>query len=356
MVQLNSTVYVHTAKLLNNVSAIKRRLNNNVKFMAVVKDDAYGHGLTQTANRLESSVDWFCVARVDEGVLLRKSGIKCPILVFECPTHQTSTLFRDYHLTATLTHRSTFDILEDGTEYQINIDSGMRRLGVLPEEASEVAELVSKYPKLTCTGIYTHFAKSDDPGNPEVAYQLKKFNEVRPLFDAQLLTHTANTGAIFHYPDHDLQFDAVRPGVSLYGYGAGEHVIDDLEPAIEWKSFLMQVKPIKKGESVSYGWRWQAPTDGYIAAVPTGYAAGIPRLLSSSIEYAINGERFEQAGTVSMDYSMVFLREKQFNVGTEVTLLGGKAMHAKEWADKAQTISYEITTRLHPAIKREFLD
>lgn len=80
------------------------------------------------------------------------------------------------------------------------------------------------------------------------------------------------------------------------------------------------------------------------------------KVINSSIEYAINGERFEQAGTVSMDYSMVFLREKQFNVGTEVTLLGGKAMHAKEWADKAQTISYEITTRLHPAIKREFLD
>ncbi len=356
MVQLNSTVYVHTAKLLNNVRAIKQRLNSKVQFMAVVKDNAYGHDLIQTAKRLEPNSDWFCVARVDEGVSLRKAGVEQPILIFESPTYESSALFRDFNLTATLTDISAFDILKAGTEYHINLDTGMRRLGVLPEEVSKVVECMQKHPELKCTGIYTHFAKSDDPGNPEVSLQLNKFRELRAAFDSALLTHTANTGAIFHYQELDLQFDAVRPGVSLYGYAAGNKAIEDLQPAIEWKSFLMQVKPIKKGESVSYGWRWQAPSDGYIAAVPTGYAAGIPRLLSSSIEYAIDGERFEQAGTVSMDYTMVFLRNKKHQYGTEITLLGGDAMAASEWAQKAKTISYEITTRLNPSIKRVFLD
>ena len=356
MVQLNSTVYVHTAKLLNNVSAIKKRLNKNVQTMAVIKDNAYGHGLIETAKRLEPEVNWFCVARVDEGVSLRKAGIQLPILIFECPTDQTAVLFSDYNLTATLTDISTLELLKEGTEFQINLDTGMRRLGFLPDEVSELTEELKKYPNLTCTGIYTHFAKADDPGNPEVAKQLATFRELRAAFDSELLTHTANTGAIFHYQELDLQFDAVRPGVSLYGYGAGDKTIEDLQPAIEWKSFLMQVKPIKQGEAVSYGWRWNAPSDGFIAAVPTGYAAGISRLLGSAIEYSIEGQRYEQAGTVSMDYSMVFLRDKKFKPGTEITLLGGDALNASEWAKSGQTIPYEITTRIHPSIKRVFID
>lgn len=324
--------------------------------MAVVKDNAYGHDLIQTAQRLEPVVDWFCVARVDEGVRLREADIKLPILVFESPSAETASLYADFKLTASLTDASILGLLKDGTEYQINLDTGMRRLGVLPNEVEDVVSKMAKFPGLTCTGIYTHFAKADDPGNPEVDTQLDLFKNLRTKFDSELMTHTANTGAIFHYPELDLQFDAVRPGVSLYGYGAGEEQITDLEPAIEWKSFLMQVKPISKGEAVSYGMRWVAPTDGYIAAVPTGYAAGVSRILSSKIEYSINQTRFEQAGTISMDYSMVFLKDEKFDPGTEITLLGGNAQSAKEWAEKGQTIPYEITTRIHPSIQRIFID
>ncbi len=349
---MNSTVFIHKEHLLNNLRAIKARLNPGVKTMSVIKDNAYGHGFDEVALSIKDQTDWFCVARAEEGIRLREIGIQNPILVFEIPNSNTASLYPKFKLTATVADLDSFDLLEAGTEYHVNLDTGMRRLGILPNEVPYLLDKIRLRDDISLTGIYTHFAKADDPGNSEVRQQLELFISLRPQFDPNLMTHTANTGAIFHYPDLDVQFDAVRPGVSLFGYGAGKHAIEALKPVIEWKTFLMQVKQVKKGEPVSYGGRWIAPSDGFIGVVPVGYSSGVLRILSSQIEYEIDGKIYSQVGTISMDYSIVFLKSDEVVVGTEVTLLNTGTLNAMPWAEKAKTIPYEVTTGINPTIPR----
>lgn len=351
---MNSKLIIHLSKLDHNLDAIDRRLKPGVQRMAVIKDNAYGHGLTAVAKHICNRVEWFCVARAVEARTLRKEGITNPILVFEAPTQETALIFKEYDITATLNEHDIFDVLLDGTKYQINIDTGMHRLGVLPEEVQSIADAMKKYTKLECTGIYTHFYNSDDPGNAEVEKQLKTFKKARSYFPSELMTHTANSGGIFHYGHLDLQFDAVRPGVCLYGYGAGEVDVPDLEPILDWKSFLMQVKKVKKGEPVSYGARWRAPEDGFIGIIPTGYSDGIPRILTNKIKILIGDKLYDQVGTISMNYSIVYLKTDFIEKGEEVYFLKGKELTAKHWASLAGTIPYEITTSIKERVNKEY--
>ncbi len=352
---MNTKALIHLSKLDHNLDAIDRRLKPGVKRMAVVKDNAYGHGLIPVSKHLEDRVEWLCVAHALEGKQLREAGITKPILVFEAPLQETASLYTDFNLTATLNEIDALDVLLPGSEYQINIDTGMHRLGVLPNDVSALLESIPSYKEVTCTGIYTHYFKADDPGNQEVKQQLTLFREIRAQFPSEWMTHTANTGGIFHYQDLDLQFDAVRPGVCLYGFGAGEVDVPDLEPIMDIKSFLMQVKPVRKGEPVSYGAKWVAPKDGYIGIIPTGYSDGIPRILTNSIKLKIGEKLYDQAGVISMDYTIAFLGEDQFQRGTEVFFLKGKELTATEWAKVAHTIPYEITTNIRNRVTKIYL-
>lgn len=322
--------------------------------MAVIKDNAYGHGIIEVAKHISERVDWFCVARVDEGKILRENGIENPILVFESPVESTAHLYSGINLTASVTETDSLKLLKPGAEYHINIDTGMHRLGVQADDVDELKAEMLKHPELKCTGIYTHFFKSDDPGNIEVKEQLEKFNAIRSEFPSGLMTHTANTGAIFHYTDLDLQFDAVRLGVCLYGYSAGEAEIPELEPVMDLSSFLMQVKKIKKEEPVSYGGRWAAPEDGFIGIVPAGYSDGIQRILSGKINLEINGKLYPQVGTITMDYLVVYLGQDKIAKGTKAYLLRDNTLTAGEWARKANTIPYEITTNIKAKVVREY--
>ncbi|RNC85755.1 MAG: alanine racemase [Balneola sp.] len=352
---MNSRIVIHLSKLDSNLEAINRRLKPGVKKMAVIKDNAYGHGMVEVAMHIAPKVEWFCVARASEGKLLRDQGITNPILVFEAPTEETAQMYVDFNLTATLSDISVLGLLKNDTKFHINIDTGMHRLGILPDDIQQLKMELKKYPGKKCTGIYTHYYKADDPGNPEVSRQLALFRSIRSEFPSEWMTHTANTGGIFHYRDLDLQFDAVRPGVCLYGYGAGEIDVPDLEPILDFTSFLMQVKKIKKGDSASYGSKWHSSENGYIGIVPTGYSDGIPRILTNKIEFEIEGERFSQVGIISMDYSIVFLRDRKFSSGTTVYLLRQKELSVKAWAKHALTIPYEITTGLKERIPRIYV-
>lgn len=352
---MSAKAIIYLSRLEHNLRAIDKRLKPGVQKMAVVKDNAYGHGLIPVSKHIKNKVNWFCVARALEGKQLREAGIENPILVFEAPLNETVSLYTDFNLTATLSEINSLEIMLPGTEYQINIDTGMHRLGVLPEDVSELRTAIEKYPELTCSGIYTHYFKSDDPGNPEVRKQLKLFKEIRSQFPSEWLTHTANTGGIFHYQNLDLQFDAVRPGVCLYGFGAGEIDVPDLEPVMDLRSFLMQVKKVKKGETVSYGGKWSAKEDGFIGIIPAGYGDGIPRVLTNSIQLKIGEKFYEQAGVISMDYTIVNLNKQIFPAGTEVFFLKGKELTANQWARTARTIPYEITTGIRQRVEKIYL-
>lgn len=323
--------------------------------MAVIKDDAYGHGAVKVAQRLKDKVDYFCVAELVEAIELREAGIKKPILVFEIPPRGSELLYKQYSITASVSDLSVFERLEPGTDCHLHFDTGMFRLGILPEDAEVALQKMKEFERLNYTGIYTHFANADDPGNPRVIQQLEMFNTIRELFPDHLMAHACNSGGLFFYSDENVHFDAVRFGVSLYGYAPGDTEIKGLEPAVEWKSHLLQVKRIRKGDAVGYGSRWQAPEDGWLGIVPVGYSDGVFRTLSGQIKVEIKGRLYQQVGTISMDYMAVFLENDKLEQGESVVILRGGNLSAKEWAEKAGTIPYEITTSIHPKVEREYI-
>lgn len=351
---MNSTVHISLSHLRANLNSISKRLATGVRTLAVVKDNAYGHGAIPIAKALEDRVYGFCVARVEEGKALREVGITLPVLVFEIPTAKTADLYPKYDLTATVADMKTFDILAPGTSYHLNFDTGMRRLGILPSELHQAKKAISTRTDCTPAGIYTHLYMADIPENSEVFKQLSLFKSIRSEFPNEWLTHAANSGGVFYYPSSEVQFDAVRPGIGLYGYSPGSKKIEELQPVMEVHSVFDQVKPIRQGETVSYGAQWSAPFDGWIGVVPAGYSSGIPRRLSGQFTVFAAGKRYPQVGTITMDYFMVFLGKDRLEPGTPVQIMGQQSLNAAQWAQKAETITYEIITGINWEIPRRY--
>jgi len=351
---LNSVLYIHLSKLQQNLNVVNSMIGEGVQRMAVVKDDAYGHGMIPLAKFLQDKVEWFCVATIEEAVELREAGITNPVLVFEIPKKGKEHIYAEQNITASISDLSVFERLEPGTDCHLHFDTGMMRLGMLPSEAKKALQMMDQFPRLNYSGLYTHFANADGNASPTVSVQLEQFRNIRSQFPKNLFTHTSNSAGVLYHHEKGL-FDGVRPGISLYGYSPGDE-IDGLQPIAEWRSKLVQVKPIKQGEAVGYGSRWKAPEDGWLGIVPVGYSDGVFRLLSGKIQVEVEGTLYPQAGTISMDYMAVFLGEKKFEYGTEVTILRDGMLSAKKWAELTDTISYEITTAIAPKVKRVYLD
>ena len=348
----NSTVEVDLSKLKNNLNILRSNLNDNTGIMPVVKADAYGHGAVEVASTLEPEVDGFAVNNLHEGIQLRKQGIVKPILVFEVPEKSRASQYRVHNLTATVSAQEHFEWLPNGTSYHLNFDTGMGRLGFGPEEAQRISHLVDDYDNLFCTGLYSHFATADDPESSFVSEQRELFERVTSYFSSELTTHIANTGAVTFYSDNS--FDMVRLGIGLYGYSPGEVDIQSIEPIMQWKSKLVQVKPIVAKTPVSYGSTWRAPMDGNLGIIPVGYEDGLKRGLSEKIPVQINGTRYPLVGTITMNYSMVFLGDDDFKPGTRVDILYPEN-NAWDWALEVDTIAYEILTSINPKTPREYI-
>lgn len=351
---MNSTLYIHLSKLQQNLDTINSIIGDGVQRMAVVKDDAYGHGSIALANFLQDKVEWFCVATIEEAVELRAAGVTNPVLVLEIPKRGKEHLYAEKSITASISDLSVFARLKPGTDCHLHFDTGMMRLGMLPSDVTKALEMMGKFAQLNYSGIYTHFANADGDASPSVTEQLKLFRDVRSKFSEDLFTHTSNSAGVLYHKAKGV-FDGIRPGISLYGYSPGEE-IKGLQPIIEWKSKLVQVKSIKKGEAVGYGSRWKAPADGLLGIIPVGYSDGVFRLLSGKIQVEIGGKLYPQVGTISMDYMAVFLGETEFEQETEVTILRDGALSAKKWAELTDTISYEITTAIARKVNRVYLD
>jgi alanine racemase len=346
-----SVLEIDTTSIKKNLSILKEKSGVS-KVMAVVKADAYGHGAVMISKLIEHETDQLAVATVDEGIQLRNSGIKVPILVFTIPEKHQASAFRNFRLTATISEFQHFDILEAGTGYQINFDTGMKRIGFYPDQAAEVRAVMQNHDRLTCQGIYSHYATADDPGSEFVKKQMESFAKIRSLFPAGIPAHMSNTSAILHYdPDH---FDMIRPGIGLYGYTPGKIQSDELIPVMKWNTKAVLIREIKRGERVSYGGMWVAPADGYIATLPVGYGDGVPRSLSNTLQVTIKGKKFPVAGAITMDHCMVYLGSQQIETGTHVELMGSQSWLANKWAEKAGTITHEILCRITPRVRRSY--
>lgn len=344
--------------------------------MAIVKADAYGHGVIPVARTLrDEGVRHFAVARPAEGVRLREAGFTERILVLGAPIREQLSVYTAHDLDVTISSPEVAAAAcERGSASQpirahVKVDTGMGRIGVAPEDASAVIARLSDAPGVTLAGIWTHFATADQPQSAFAQTQLDRFEAVLDDLDLpQPFTghvHTANTGALLTIGARAHNFSAplVRTGIALYGLAASPdlHTRIDLRPAMTLRARVTHLKTVSPGTPISYGARWRASRRTRIATLGVGYGDGYPRLCSGRASVRIADEERPIVGTICMDMCMVDLGPPDqspaadVEVGDEATLFGPSGPTLYDVADWAETIPYEICCGLSPRVPREYV-
>ena len=354
-------------------SLYKRRLNEDInkfpEILAVIKADAYGHGMLKVASLLQRmGVTFFGVSDLTEGILLRKNGIKKPILIFESTLSQFAKEVIDYNLTpsvCTLSLASALNTYAQSinrkVDIHVNVDTGMSRLGVWHEEAEDFIGQVMKFTFLSIKGIYTHFPLADT--NPRFTKnQVKLLFQLVNRLDKEALiipyVHAANSLGLVGYKTYILNL--ARPGLMLYGLYPTEKFKEkiDLKPALSVKTRIIFLKQIRKGRGISYGHTFVAPRNMTIATLPIGYNDGYLRSFSNKAKVLIAGQYCPVVGRVTMDQMMVDVTSVPLvRLGTEVTVLGtqdNKHISADDLAKLANTINYEIVCSLGNRLPRVY--
>jgi alanine racemase len=365
-------------KAIINISNLKKNFLNirkkvgNAKVMAVVKADAYGHGVKTVVDALNSlgkmKPEYYAVANPDEGVELRKLNIKQPILIFDPIDKYQANKFFSFNLIPSVFTKEHLNILlMEKKRLQVNkkilvhvkIDTGMNRLGVDYTDAIKFIQLISADKNFVIDGVFTHFATSDEVGSDYAQLQIKRFDKIiKSLKEKKIkygLAHSANSGAIIDYPN--AYYDMVRPGISLYGYFPSLKTSESikLHPVMSLVSKVSTVKKIKHGESVSYSRRYFTRKETNIISVPIGYADGFSRSLTNKASAIIKGKIYNQVGTVTMDRIMFDVGNDKIKVDDDVILIGEKGkikIDAWDWSKKTNTIPYEVTCGISKRVPR----
>ncbi|AUT03966.1 alanine racemase [Nostoc sp. CENA543] len=354
-------VEIDLGALTHNVQQIKQILSPHTQLMAVVKADAYGHGAVTVAQiALQAGATWLGVATVPEGIQLREGGIKAPILILGA-THTPEQIHAIAHWQLQPTIGSpkqalivsnTLENIQYGSPIPVHIklDTGMSRLGTDWQKAGEFVQLVDRLPHLEIASIYSHLATADSPDRAIMHQQHQRFEEAIAQIQALGIKipslHLANSAAIL--ADSTLHYDLVRAGLAVYGLYPAPHLQHtiNLKPVLQLKARITHIKTIAAGTGVSYGHQFIAPSEMRLAVVGIGYADGVPRNLSNQMQVLIRGQQVAQVGAITMDQLMIDVSSiPDLQEGEVVTLLGeeGKRkISADDWAEKLNTISWEI--------------
>lgn len=361
---------IDLAAIAHNVRALKGVTAPGTRFMAVVKADGYGHGATRVAQTAVSAgATDLGVATVNEAVALREAGLTAPIQILSEPPEATVAQLLDHDLVPSLYTREFAGALgraaaSRGIEaaYHLKVDTGMNRIGVRAEEAPRFAAMLSEFPGLRLAGTFTHFATADVPDDWDMQRQLKRFAEALEGMRTERvypgLVHAANSPATVLYPES--HFDMVRCGIALYGLQPSAHTRGrvDLRPAMSVKARATLVKRIGMGEGVSYGLTYRAAAPTTIATLPLGYADGLHRVLSNTMQVIARGRRMQQVGRVCMDQLTVEIpRDADIGRGEEFVLVGsqhGESITMEEIAESAGTINYEMACSFGQRLERVY--
>lgn len=351
-----------------------KKIKNHVapaKVMCILKANAYGHGLVRIAQFFqELKADYLGVAVVEEGILLRETGIKIPILVLGGIWGNQIPLFLKHDLTITASSIDKLNQIDETAKQlklkakvHLKIDTGMERLGVHYYNAEKFLEAAYKCKHLEVEGIFSHFADSDSK-NPDHSYlQLERFKEVLRFFEKHSIKtpmrHISNSGGILQIPEAN--FDMVRPGISLFGVYPSNEVKKtiDIKPALFWKSLVVYFKVIKPGHPVGYGLTWETDHNVRAVTVPVGYGDGYFRSMTKKAQVLINGKRYPVAGVISMDQIIVNIEQDSAYNGDEVILIGQdekNSITCEDLADWAGTIPYEILTNINTRVPRIYIE
>ncbi len=362
---MNPTVAeVSLPALRHNLLEVAQRVGSAV-ILAVVKANAYGHGAIPVSQALlAAGAHQLGVATVEEGLELRHAGITAPILVMggasDMPTAQRFDLALVLHSREALETAARF--VNSHTlplRVHLKIDTGMNRLGVAPEEALSLLHS-SWPPNLRLEGVMSHLASADEPDGVATEGQLARFRAFLEAIRAAGLkvppAHVANSAAILRFPSS--RFDLVRPGLMLYGYSSGPAPSADLRPALAWKTRIIQIKKVDKGQPVSYGGTFVAPRPSTLAVLPVGYADGYSRALSNNAHVLIGGRPAPVVGRICMDLTIADVTDHpSAQPGDETVLLGRQGaatITADTLAAWQNTISYEVLCRIGPRVTRVY--
>lgn len=360
----STVVRYDLSALQHNLREYQQSLAPTTQILAMVKAQAYGGGLDQIAKQLlAGGVNYFGVAYADEGVLLRQAGIKLPILVmnaepagFEsCIANQLEpAIYSPAHLDAFI--RTLIAAQIQDYPIHLKFDTGMHRLGFLPEQTDQLLQTLRAQPEVCVKSVYSHLACADEPQHPMNAQQISSFSAICSQFESALpypfLKHLLNSEGAAHFPQ--AQFDMVRLGIGLFGVNHDPQFEHKLKPVISWTSQISQLKQLKKGACVGYGCSEILEADSQIAVIPVGYADGFKRNLSNGKGGVyIDGHFCPTIGRVCMDMIMVLAPHARPDAEVEII---GTQQALSLFAEKAQTIPYEILTSISPRVQRTYVN
>ncbi len=354
---------INTEAVVHNLNYYKSLLTKNTKITVMVKALSYGSGTYEIAKLLQHhKVDCLGVAFTDEGVKLRNAGITTDIIVMN-PDEDGFTDIIDYNLEPEIYGFHILNAFAKKTEtytgkkmpVHIKMDTGMKRLGFCDYEIDELIQQLKNYPQIYVKTIFSHLAVSDEPDNDEFTkQQISKFKKISKKIISELGypvdRHILNSSGIERFPEAN--FEMVRLGIGLYGFGFNQ---DKLMNVSTLKTQILQIKKVKKGETVGYGRKWTANKDTKIAILPLGYADGFSRALSNGVgEVLIKNIKVPIIGNVCMDMCMADIGSLNAEEGDEVIIFGDE-FPASEIAKKLNTIPYEIISGISERVKRIYL-
>ena len=354
--------------LRSNFKRIRTLVGAKVRILSMVKANAYGHGAVAVAKTLaDAGSDAFGVATVEEGIELRQARIRQPILMLAGVYVEQVELLLKYRLTPVVHELAALKALDRRLRqlgktlpFEIEVDTGMGRIGFPASEIDAWLPELSKLKALKLQGIFSHFADAESANERYTAKQLKTFHRVLERFAAVKVSHQsshiAKSAALLTEPS--AYFSMVRPGLILYGMYPAPSLKKNIElkAVLSWQTRIIQLKRVAAGTSVGYGRTFVAKRNSVIATLPVGYADGYRRLFSNRAQVLVRGKRAPVVGRVSMDLTTIDVTDiKNVQQGDEVVLLGSQgsgAIGADELAGWANTISYEIFTSIGARVPR----
>ncbi|WP_270182832.1 alanine racemase [Alkalihalobacillus sp. CinArs1] len=356
--------------ITKNILSFKKHVPDHVSIMAVVKADGYGHGAVETARTaLRAGAKYLAVAILDEALSLRESGIDAPILVLGYVPAAYADLASEHNITLTAFQSEWIDQVSDvldgkSLRVHLKVDTGMGRLGIKgEEEAKHIGECLKRNPSIIPEGLYTHFATADEPENPFIETQLKRFERFVTILkefgiDPSWI-HLGNSAGSMRIPDRI--GNLVRVGISMYGLIPSPDMEEgkpfELNRAFSLHSRLVHVKQMNEGDPISYGSTYTTSAGEWIGTVPVGYADGWIRKLNK-MSVLVNGIKAPIVGRICMDQFMVSLPH-ELPIGTQVTLIGSQGSQEitiDDIAEQLETINYEIPCIISHRVPRVFIE
>ena len=363
-------VEVDLRRLADNFRAISQHVAP-ARVMPILKANAYGHGLLHVAQLMETlGADYIGVAVLEEGILLRKNGIRMPILVLGGILGNQVPGFLKYNLTITASSIEKLLQVDEiaaqmgvRAKVHLKIDTGMERIGVHYYNAPGFLEASLKCQSIDVEGIFSHFANADLPDLAQARLQFEQFMEVLSYYDKHNLPtppmrHIANSPAILQLPEANL--DMVRPGLLLYGVYPTRQIAHTITvlPALSWKSRVVYFKVILPGHAVGYGSTWQADHMVRAVTAPVGYGDGYFRNMSNKARVLLRGKKYPVVGRISMDQMVINIEWGSAYNDDEIILIGesgSEAITCEDLAEWAGTIPYEILTNINTRVPRVYI-